>query len=208
MPLQIEVEAEHPDVTALKQKVREVAQSYTRRHGWCREVKNALREAGIEDERKVNVEITFTVAGSDEQKTIAGFQVSDLAGKSDEEQKALVAEKIAPKVNVAGAQVTIPVTIVDLNESDKQAVSGVGGLEYPDNMFHFYVSDSGRVAHLANKPLAVVEDRQNVQQYIDAQRSRGHAIYAICGETAYYPTSTSIRSENRICQNCASRAQR
>jgi len=207
MPLQIEVEAEHPDVTALKQKVRDVAKTYTSRHGWCREVKNALREAGIEDERKINVEITFTVAGSDEQKTIAGFPVSDLAGKTDEEQKQIVAEKIAPKVNVAGAQVTIPVTIVDLNKSDKQAVGGLGGLEYPDAYIHFYVSDSGRVAHLANKPSSVMAG-QSVEDYLQRQRNSGGALYSVCGEAAYYPVSTSNRSENRLCQNCVSRVGR
>ena len=204
MPLQIEVEAEHPEVVALKKKVKEVAQTYTSRHGWCREVKAALREAGIEDSRNIHVEVTFSVAGSDEQKSIVKFPVEDLAGKTDDEQKQLVADKIAPKVMVAGTQVTIPVTVVDLNESDQNALARQG-LEYPDAYMHFYISDGGRVAHLSNKPRSVLDGNETVAEYFSGRRGRGAPIHALCGEVSYGPVTHSARSENRICGNCSRR---
>lgn len=201
MPLQIEVETEHPDVTALKKRVKEVAERYKRRYNWCREVNQALREAGIEDNNTITVEVTFTVAGSDEQKSVVVFPISDLAGKDDEEQKQVVAEKIAPKVNVAGTTVSIPVTIVDLNESSRNAATG---LNVPNGYTHFYISESGRVAHLVPLPYQVTSGQMALEEWT-RQWANGRGVSAVCGEISYYPTTISARSENRVCQNCANR---
>jgi hypothetical protein len=197
MPLNIEVEQEHPDVTALKEQVREVAQKYARRHNWCAEVNRALAEAGIIDPRpkKMSVEILFTVGDSEEQRAIKRFPLADLAGKTPEEQNAWVAEQITPKVEVAGVEVTsLNVMVRDLNEVTRAARSG---LEYPTGYVHFYTSNDGRVAHLMEDPGVEVTDGW-------LQRN---GRYALCTQVAYLAVTESARSEGRVCPHCLARAE-
>jgi hypothetical protein len=218
MPLNISVEAEHPDVTVLKAKVREVAKRYTKKHGWCAEVNKALREAGIEDDAKVKVEIKFTVSGSAEQTATQTFAASALAGKTAEEQNAWVADQIAPKVVVAGVEVTLPVTVIDLTLVEEiKPVPAAGykdGMDYPDGYVHFYTSNEGRVAHLVRKDsvldtdLAVAGSGPGHAVSVINAWLRQRRIRALCGtEPSYYgqATASSVRAEGRVCQNCQSR---
>lgn len=213
MPLNIEVETEHPDVVALKKRVIEVTDAYTSRHGWCGEARNALREAGVLDSpnNKVAVAIRFTLPGSEEQTAVKVFNASDLVGKSDDEQKAWVAEQITPAVKVAGVNVPIPVTIVDLSNSEANPSGYSDGLNYPAGYQHFYTSNEGRVAHLTS----IDRLDQRAQRAIDREESahrvesqmRNVYVYALCGASAAYGAKlTSVRSEHRVCAKCLTRA--
>lgn len=220
MTLNIEqTEVEHPDVTALKQRVKEVAGRYTSRHGWCGEVKAALREAGIDDVASIKVAITFTMAGSEQQTVEKVYPVDKLAGKSEAEQNAFVAADIAPKVKVAGLDVTLPVTVVDLTQvGDIQRGGAVpttdpsSGLSYDTERFqHFYTSREGRVAHLVRRDGLDLGEEASAR---DIDRAlRRHRISALCGAGPNIygnndPTVSSPRAEGRVCHSCSERAVR
>lgn len=211
MPLNIEVQTEHPDVTALKKRVVEVTHRYTNAHGWCNEANNALREAGVLDSPKNNIRvaITFTVAGSEEQQAVKVFNAADLIELSDDERKAFVAEQIMPDVSVAGVKVNLPVTIIDLNNTEATGMNS--GLAYPEEFQHFYSSQEGRVAHLIRADRLHRRVREAIAngeppEVVEAAMKRGY-IAATCGmNAAYSATLTSTRSENRICVKCIERA--
>lgn len=193
MPLSIEATTpvEHPDVTALKDKVREAAKKHSVRNH-CGEYKSWLRQLGIDDaEEKVHVEIEFTVSGSSPQKAVQKFRVADLAGKTAEEQHTWVAEKIAPKVDVAGTKVTLPVTIIDLNKVEKPVIT-LAGTIIPEGYIARYASNDARVLH-------VIQTTEEI-----LARSNGNSrIYSACGESSYRWSEESARSEGRVCRNCS-----
>jgi len=85
-----EAKVDSPELAAYKAKVKEIAETYTKRHGWCAEVKRALKEIGISEEKPVNINVTTTM-GFVLQTDI---KPSALIGKSEEEQKEIVARKI------------------------------------------------------------------------------------------------------------------
>lgn len=198
MTLNIQQEAEHPEVTALKEKVREVAKRYARRHDWCSVVDDALREMGVEEARpqRINVSIRFTSPMLDgEQETTARFFVRDLVGKSEAEQNAWVAEQIAPTVRLGGASVTIPVTVLDLTHMEPQGLDAV-----PEGYVAFYTSAEGRVAHLMQTPGAVRRGMVTMTDYLSR-----HPVYGMCGAGGYGQVEESTRSEGRVCKRCSDR---
>jgi hypothetical protein len=191
MPLHIPATDEHPEVAALKAQVRKVANKYAKRHSWCSVVKDALREMGIDpDEPKITVDIDFQIAGTEVQTAVRKFLVSDLAGKTTAEQNTLAAEQISPIVNVSGVAVTIPVTVLDMNLHTASASGPV--VDVPDGYSAFFSSAEGRVKHLVRT--------------VDVERQYTRATRFVCGTYTYDRTATSLRSENRICAKCASRA--
>ena len=214
MPLILpEQPPEHPDVTALKNTVREVAKRYAKEYNLCSVVDRALREAGINGPNaKVEVAIRFSVAGSDEQTAHKTFDVNSLVGKTHEEQVAWIAEQIAPKVDVAGVQVTLPVTVLDIDGEYEEPASPVAngqitinGFTYPEGHIHAFTSSEGRVAHLLRH-----DWDPNSQPLVDAlnevRTSRRYGnLRALCGTDLYSPTTFSTRSEGRICFRCVER---
>ena len=198
MPLNIEVPTEHPDVTALKQKVIKVADQYTRTHGWCDVVNQALRDMGVKGvpgPRKINVEVTFTVEGVDgEQRATHRFDRESLADKTTEQQHEYVLEQIVTPSVVLGVQITPNVTIIDLNEA---ARTSRDGLEYPEGYVHVYTSREGRVAHLLRDP-GVDDLRRWLRRGIH---------YAMCSDLMTSPVTESDRSEGRVCKKCLDRAE-
>ena len=195
MPLNLDMEqpAEHPDVTALKAKVTEVAKKYAKQYNWCNVVDNALAEAGIiTTPTMLRVDITFTVAGSAEQHATKKFKAEDLTGKTTEEQNAWVAEQIAPKVNVAGTTVTLPVTVIDLNLVE----TGAGDPGLPEGYVKRFKTQDGRVQH-------IVPERNLTGEH------NYRWVNALCGEenigTSW--SETSNRSEDRVCRRCSEGAE-
>lgn len=192
MTLNITATSENSEVAALKDKVREVANKYAKRHSWCSVVNAALKECGIDpDPPKIRVQIEFSVAGSKTQTAIKNFRISDLAGKDDTAQKVWVANEIAPTVEVAGTKVLLPVVILDLSEAAATARStNVLGV-VPDGYVGRFLSDEGRVKHLIREgDLAHYGRRKNF----------------LCGQYSYYPSETSSRDEGRICAKCSGRS--
>lgn len=214
MPLILpEQPPEHPEVTALKQKVREVAADYKRRYNWCNEINAALREAGIDTtSAKMAVTIRFSLAGSDEQTATKTFDVAALIGKTHEEQVAWVADQIAPKVAVAGVEVTLPVTVHDIDgEYSPVPVMDNGliviqGLSYPNGYIHFFTSTEGRVAHLARYEWdwSTLDVQTALTRFREGRRYGG-LTRAICGAETYTPVAQSARSESRLCHRCYER---
>jgi hypothetical protein len=88
------VVADTPEVAVLKEKVKAVAKKYTERHGWCDEVKRALKEIGIGDAKPVTVDLTLhpLVGGG----TIAvAVDPSLLLGKTAVQQQKVLAKTVA-----------------------------------------------------------------------------------------------------------------
>lgn len=233
MPLNIEVTepTEHPDVTALKQKVAEAAKEHSRRNH-CGEYKSWLRQLGIEDvkAKKIVVEITFTAFGVEGQKATKAFPEKDLVGKTAEEQNAWVAEQISEKVTIAGTQVAIPLTVTDLNPAEDAVVlteaspswgtTGLG-LVVPYGYTHVYTSNEGRVAHLVRlndetlRQLHLTNGEREQENIIltflnRGNGYRGRATAACSTDPGAWGgwARASSRSENRICQNCNQQAER
>lgn len=230
MPLNIEVTepTEHPDVTALKDKVREAAKAHSKR-SHCGEYKSWLRDLGIEDEQfnAIAVEITFTAFGVEGQKAVKKFFEKDLAGKTPEEQNAWVAAQIAEKVMIAGTPVTIPLTVTDLNAAPEGAVTPGGnwgtteaGLVIPTGYFHAFTSNEGRVAHLHRIPAEYVTRLEQetdpaaqerlLRDALNAKNNERFGKSAICGEDNRWNqwVRSSPRSEHRVCGNCTRSASR
>lgn len=215
MPLILpEQPPEHPDVTALKNRVREVAARYKKRYNWCDEINAALREAGVDTvNARMSVTIRFSVAGSEEQTATKVFDVASLMGKTHEEQVAWVADQIAPKVDVAGVQVTLPVTVHEVDGEyppDQVTNNGliiVGGLSYPTGHLHFYTSSEGRVAHLVRYDWDPQTNDHSaaLQAY---RTTRRYDTRGLCGAETYSPQGRSLRSEGRVCARCTEVASR
>ena len=216
MPLILpEQPPEHPDVTALKNRVREVAADYKRRYNWCNEINAALREAGIDTvNAKMSVAIQFSVAGSETQTATKTFEVASLMGKTHEEQLAWIADQIAPKVDVAGTAVTLPVTVIDIDGEYKEPESPLAGgmitlngLTYPEGYIHFFTSSEGRVAHLVRYQWTPTTMQSHIEELRRVKEARRYGqLRAICGTDAYTPAANSIRSEGRVCVRCTERA--
>lgn len=183
MPITIEGEVEHPDVTALKQRVREVAETYAKRHNWCREVQRALAEAGIVDETRLHVQVDFHIEGADAQQTTIRVPQSDLAGKTRRQQHALVADLLSPEVAIGRVMVKVPVRIDDLN-----LVESAAGAIHEGYVLR-YTSDEGKVQHILNE---------------DALRNSPYFSSAECGASGSW-VENSLRGENRVCTRCTTR---
>lgn len=203
MPLNIEVEAEHPDVTALKKRVIEVTKKYTDRHGWCGEAQKALAEAGVTESRakKVDVEIVFTVEGvEEEQHGRKRITASSLAGKTPEQMNAYVTDMLRTEGTyaVAGTTITPLITVTDLNEWHP------GEGDVPAGYSAAFTSREGRVKHLLVTPRRVLEAEDPKAAL---ERHLRGSNYFMCGAGSYGGALESTRDEGRICQKCLTRAE-
>jgi stress-induced morphogen len=183
MPITIEGDTEHPDVTALKQRVREVAEQYAKRHNWCREVQRALAEAGIVDETRLHVQVDFHIEGADAQQTTIRIPQSDLAGKTRRQQHALVADLLSPEVTIGRVAIKVPVIIDDLNLVES------GASEVKDGYVLRYTSHEGKVQHIVEEV---------------SLRHNRHWTLAECGSSGSWVEESS-RSEGRVCARCVTR---
>lgn len=188
------VPTESPEVAALKEKVREVAMRYAKRHSWCSEVKRALREIGIEDPRNVDVTVT----------TGLGFAITvnlppvALHGKTEDQQKRIIAARISKLVitstggNVKGEPIALtPEMIVDMTLAAAASASG------PDRATGWvYTSNQGRVLHHITEVSGRPEHL--------SLGSSGQYYYASCGITALGNSLTleSPKGEGRRCAGC------
>lgn len=184
-----------PEVAALKERVRFVADKYTSRHGWCSEVKKALREAGvITEDKKIAVDVTFSIAGSDPATSSIKIKVSELSGLDEEGQKSLISKKISPEVTVAGVKINLPVNIVSFSESP--APPSI----VPEGHYGYFLSNEGRVTHLVAGP----EKWETEEEFLKLfARSGTTWITSFCNNGTYYASDVSSRDENRLCTNCA-----
>lgn len=80
-----------PELAEYKETVKRVAQKYAKANNWCGEVNRALREMGI-DPKPTTVEVA--VATTIGLTLTARVEVKALAGKSLDEQKAVVAKGV------------------------------------------------------------------------------------------------------------------
>lgn len=184
-----------PEVAALKERVRQVADKYTSRHGWCSEVKKALREAGVLPEnKKIAVDVAFSLAGSDPATSTIKVKVSELVGLDEEGQKSLISKKISPEVTVAGVKINLPVNIVSFSAAP--APPSI----VPEGQYGFFLSDEGRVTHLVTSP-SRFESSEDFEEKLLQNTSQW--VAALCGNGSYYVTTSSARDENRLCANCA-----
>lgn len=171
-----------PEVAALKEKVREVAQKYAKQHNWCSVVKRALKEAGIEsDPVTVSVNVTTALGMTFVVKT----DPSTLIGKTEDEQKAVLAERIG-QVTLSGAKgVTgsfkvLPEAIAEMAVQPQQELAA------PDPAW-LYINDSSRVRHLI----------------VSGNRIDPTGRYTACGEYLYQDGQDwSNRAEDRNCARC------
>lgn len=205
MPLNIEVETEHPDVTALKKRVIAVTKKYTDRHGWCSEAQKALAEAGVTESKskKVDVEIIFVIEGVEEQQNgRKRITASTLAGKTPEQMNAYVTDMLRTESTymVAGRTITPLITVIDLNEWHP------GSTDVPNGYSGLFTSrENGRVRHLIPTPRRVREADDPVGAL--NRYAHGRVIYFMCSESTGIGTSDSIRDGGRICNACMSRAE-
>ena len=128
-----------PEVAALKAKVREVADRYTKKNGWCGEVKRALKEAGVMQEN-IEVEVVTTI-GNRRMRV----DPSQLVGLDNEGQLAFFAERIGT-VNLPHPWVgEIEYAVIDVNLIEKAE---------PKQSDHnwVYASLDGRVLHRVETP--------------------------------------------------------
>lgn len=84
--------SDSPEVAALKATVKKVAKKYQKRHGWCDEVKRALREMGIDDERDILVRVETSLGLTSNLR----MAPSSLLGKAAEEQRKVLAKAAGP----------------------------------------------------------------------------------------------------------------
>lgn len=183
-----------PEVAALKERVRQVADKYTSRHGWCSEVKKALREAGVlTEDKKIAVDVAFSLAGSDPATSTIKVKVSELVGLDEEGQKSLISKKISPEVTVAGVKINLPVSIVSFSAAPEEPSI------VPEGHYGFFHTDEGRVTHLVVNP-----DRwETEEEFLKVLGRSGTTwIQSFCNNGSYYPSDVSSRDENRLCANC------
>lgn len=200
MPLDLsDQEDANAELNQFKAHVKEVANKYTERHGWCDVVNQALREIGVEPEgirAVVDVEIKV-------QMPVSIADIKDLMGKTPEEQNAIIASKL-----IADRFVTVPSTqshgvrylsthdvikpdqlkVVDVNQMAADTlVNGV-----PAGYVAVFTSDDGRVRHFIQSAWA---------------GERTFSRYGLCGVQIPYPKTTSTRDQGRNCVKCTERAR-
>lgn len=142
-----------PEIAEYKERVKKVADEYTKRHGWCRQVKNALKEIGIEDEKPISVNVTTTMGFVIQTKVLP----SKLIDKTEDEQKEIIAKKIG-KLHLTGtgsaAQLVITAGVIQSLELADGATSTSPAsktLLQSENGSSRYVwrrTTEGRVLHL------------------------------------------------------------
>lgn len=165
---------ESAEVRALKKKVKRVADTYTRRYGWCGEVKAALREIGIDDEQGVVVEVTLLNPATTLPITVLP---SLLHNKTAQEQADLLAGM------VGRVQVTTPSGITldsrALGASDVASMRLVEGVSSSLVDAWMFTSQQGRVTHY-------------LRGVNDPARTRSWVMTA-CGDRAYVDSAMASK---------------
>lgn len=227
MPLDLsskEEQGDSPELAAFKVKVEETARRYQRENSSriCADgLRRFLGDLGLNARPpRIKVKITFQLPGTEPAEATKNFNLSDLIGKTTEEQNTFVAEKIAPKVMVAGTEVTYPVTVLDLEEvtvPEPQAGGwlSIAGLAVPYGYAATFVSHDAQVLHLsqlAAGQIIQIEDRlaagdESGMALLAAANSR---MNPLCGAYTGYgtPILSSTRSAGRFCRNCETSAER
>jgi hypothetical protein len=194
-----------------KEKIREVAKVYTKRHGWCREVKNALKELGIEDEKKVQIELTTSMG------FVLNTQIlpSNLVGKSEQEQKEILAKHIGSLnlVGNGGTQAAIAVTAESITEMKlvskvNEPPTGKTLMTTTSGLYRYVwrrIGD-GRVLHLFQLE-NVTHERIHRQDYpVTASDIRGDSFCGqVNGRYGRLMPWNAAEAERAECARCASR---
>lgn len=213
MPIELgEVKQESQEVKDLKDTIKKVAKAYTDRHGWCNEVNNALRDAGITDSStmmEVDIDVLVTA------KIPVRLDVGNLKGKTQEEINKHV-QDLLPRACAApyfsGSRNDTEIANTALQRTDVEPykvdwqVQDINQFvppppprtEIDDFMerinldWEFYrlgfTSREGRVMHIVNR------DRWD----------RGYSAACHNGSPAFRQawSRTSTRSEHRVCVQC------
>lgn len=174
---------ESAEVTALKKKVKKVADNYTRRYGWCDEVKKALAEIGIEEEQAVVVEVTLSNPATTVPVTVSPTL---LLNKSGPQQAALLAGLVGTVQVMSSrgwALASRPLTADDVTamrlvENSSTSVADAW----------MFTSNSGRVTHL----LRGVHDPQRRQEW----------VRTACGDRVYVSNAVASKTSTPNPTHC------
>lgn len=186
-----EASTDTPEVAALKRKVWEIAMKYKTDFRWCSEVNKALKEAGIEEEKKVAVEVTTSLG----MVLTASVVASALVGQTEAKQKeAVVAAlgdiRLAGDSGASGKWVIKPANVTSMALKSSTAAEVKTGAPAPSGYAWLYTSESsGYVMHL----------------FPETTRSGAYSNnYALCNSSyASSPSSTSRRDSTRAqCRRC------
>lgn len=166
--------AENAEVTALKKKVKKVADNYTRRYGWCDEVKKALAEIGIEEEKGVVVEVTLLSPATTLPVTV---KPSLLHRKTAQEQATVLAGMLGEvKIVTPGGLTLDSRPMGGENVASMRLVEGVDASLVDAWMF---TGPQGRVTHY----LRGVNDPNRTRSW----------VYTACGDRVY-PDGHGVQS--------------
>lgn len=194
------ISTDTPEVAALKDKVRTVAEKYKKRHNWCQEVERALVEMGVDEAKKhviVRTTLTNGVAIS------VRIPVDDLNGKGEDVQKAVIAKAVGSlhlsgggSGVIGGSTLLVTATMIESMELQSPipgATTSAGGGDG-----WYYTSNLGRVMH-------------NYSNYtLESARTRGFGYFdAVCGRGSTNineMTTTSSLGEDRRCTRCEARS--
>lgn len=138
-----------PEITAFKEKVRTISMAYARKNNWCDEVRKALKEMGIEDERQVTIKVVTSHPFEFSVKVLP----SALVNLTEDQQKARLAESIGEvtpmtygAAKVTSVKMTIaPAQIVTMELVTKAARGTLTPIPEGDWQ---YIGQQGRVLHL------------------------------------------------------------
>lgn len=178
-----------PEVAALKEKVKEVAERYAKRHNWCDVVKQALIEAGCmnDDKTTLLVKVTLTLGFVFDVKIPPG----ELHEKTEAEQKAILAEKIGTVSLVGANKVTGGFKVAPSSITTMEAVPPPPTPEHARHAAWRYLGNDGRVRHL----------------FVASNAPNTNSSYTACGETNYNTgQERSTRGEDRGCARCSQSA--
>ena len=187
---------ESGELGAFKQRVRKVAETYTRRHGWCDEVERALKELGIEKPARIHtmVKLATGAGGTTEVNYIA--DPAAFAGLSEEKQIEKLAKELGPlRISIAvggqwNTETNVAVTAEMIEEWKEREIPGVGTA--PAGYHWMYTSADGRKLHL----VPIVNPDQGY-------------VYSSCGQYLYprAMTANSPRGDGSQCSRCVKRAE-
>lgn len=183
--------AHKAEIRAIKTKVNEVAQKYTKRHGWCDVVNAALAEAGMGRTYKtVEVEMVLPTSYTIE------VDAEEYEEMDEEQRKTLIAGSVSfstvltpvtDSVRVGRAHATGTEPAVQAITESK--VIGMSATRTPAGYEWMFTSNEGRVQHLTFP---------TNNAYSRNRRS------ALCGAGSTWTewTIDSDRSEGRRCERC------
>jgi hypothetical protein len=151
-----EITPEQREVAELKRRVKEVADKYTTRHGWCNVVNDALTEIGIGQSSNIYVEMSVQAS----VKAVVEVDPAKLMGMSDEEQREYFQGKLrenamhtvlrnnGQRANADGSDAQIVYEVTELNNYEPVGTT-VNGVTIPPGYRAAYTYYGTRV-HLVN----------------------------------------------------------